>query len=56
VSFNGLRVGEVLSVGLVADDPGAVAATIKVSNAAPVRSDTRAKLESQGWAAQRRSR
>ena len=48
VSFNGLRVGEVLSVGLVADDPGAVAATIKVSNDTPVRGDTRAKLESQG--------
>jgi phospholipid/cholesterol/gamma-HCH transport system substrate-binding protein len=48
VTFNGLRVGEVVSVGYVASDPGAVSSLIKVEGDAPVRADTVARLESQG--------
>ena len=48
VTFNGLRVGEVVSVGYVANDPGAVSSLIKVEGDVPVRADTVAKLESQG--------
>jgi phospholipid/cholesterol/gamma-HCH transport system substrate-binding protein len=48
VTFNGLRVGEVVNVGYVASDPGAVSSLIKVEGEVPVRADTVAKLESQG--------
>jgi len=48
VTFNGLRVGEVVSVGYVANDPGAVSSLIKVEGDVPVRADTEARLESQG--------
>jgi phospholipid/cholesterol/gamma-HCH transport system substrate-binding protein len=46
VNFNGIRVGEVVSVKL--DDPRRVVALAMVENAAPVRKDTRVGLEFQG--------
>jgi phospholipid/cholesterol/gamma-HCH transport system substrate-binding protein len=48
VTFNGLHIGEVTSMGFVANDPGRVAAFIQIDNAAPVRADAKARLESQG--------
>lgn len=48
VLFNGIRVGEVTSLGLNPDDPREVMATIAVVAATPVRSDTEAGLEFQG--------
>lgn len=48
VLFNGIRVGEVTSLALVADDPGRVVTRIGVSPQTPVREDTRASLEYQG--------
>ncbi|HEU4806534.1 MAG TPA: MlaD family protein [Nitrobacter sp.] len=46
VNFNGIRVGEVVSVKL--DDPRRVVALAMVENAAPIRKDTRVGLEFQG--------
>ncbi|MEH6950096.1 MlaD family protein [Nitrobacter sp. NHB1] len=46
VNFNGIRVGEVVSVKL--DDPRRVVALTMVENAAPIRKDTRVGLEFQG--------
>src|SRR5438270_2886899 len=40
VLFNGIRVGEVTDLGLVADDPRRVNATISVALPTPVRADT----------------
>jgi len=48
VLFNGIRVGEVTSLELVADRPREVHATIAVPQATPVRSDTRIGLDFQG--------
>lgn len=48
VLFNGVRVGEVTEIELAPNDPGRVYATIEVSNRAPVKKDTRARLEYQG--------
>ena len=48
VRFNGIRVGEVTGVELVADDPSRVLATIAVDPKTPVKTDTRARLEFQG--------
>ncbi|MGB8398173.1 ABC-type transport auxiliary lipoprotein family protein [Bradyrhizobium sp.] len=48
VLFNGIRVGEVTDLSLAADDPRRVNATISVSVATPVRSDTKVGLEFQG--------
>jgi hypothetical protein len=48
VTFNGLRVGEVRSIGFFPNDPTRVAAMIDVTENAPVKSDTQARLESQG--------
>src|SRR5471030_2448068 len=48
VLFNGIRVGEVTDLGLAPDNPRRVNATISVSSAAPVRSDTKVGLEFQG--------
>jgi phospholipid/cholesterol/gamma-HCH transport system substrate-binding protein len=48
VLFNGIRVGEVTSLELVADRPRDVHATIDVAEHTPVRSDTRVGLEFQG--------
>jgi len=48
VTFNGLRIGEVTSMGFVANDPSRVAAFVQVDNDAPVRADAKARLETQG--------
>ncbi|MGE3643695.1 MAG: MlaD family protein [Beijerinckiaceae bacterium] len=48
VLFNGLSVGEVKKLDFVANDPGKVFATIEVAGNTPVKTDTRARLESQG--------
>ncbi|HEY5080692.1 MAG TPA: ABC-type transport auxiliary lipoprotein family protein [Bauldia sp.] len=44
VLFNGVPVGEVTDLGLIADAPGEVMATISVARATPVRTDTRVGL------------
>src|SRR5215831_14310900 len=48
VLFNGIRVGEVTSLELVADRPHDVHATIGVAERTPVRADTRVSLDFQG--------
>ncbi len=49
VLFNGLKVGEVTSLGFVPGYPSQVVADIDVTNAsAPINSDTKAQLETQG--------
>jgi phospholipid/cholesterol/gamma-HCH transport system substrate-binding protein len=48
VLFNGIRVGEVTSLALVADRPNNVHATIAVAEHTPVRSDTKVGLDFQG--------
>lgn len=48
VTFNGVRVGEVKSIELSPTRPGVVYAGIEVSLRAPVKKDTRARLEYQG--------
>jgi phospholipid/cholesterol/gamma-HCH transport system substrate-binding protein len=48
VLFNGIRVGEVTSLALVADRPHDVHATIAVAERTPVRSDTKVGLDFQG--------
>lgn len=48
VLFNGIRVGEVTSLELVADRPQDVHVTIAVAEHTPVRSDTRVGLDFQG--------
>ncbi len=49
VLFNGVRVGEVTTIGLLPEDPSQVYALIDVDASAPVRSDTKAKLEYSGF-------
>jgi phospholipid/cholesterol/gamma-HCH transport system substrate-binding protein len=48
VSFNGLRVGEVTSIDFLPAEPDRVAAMIEVNERTPVKTDTIARLESQG--------
>jgi phospholipid/cholesterol/gamma-HCH transport system substrate-binding protein len=48
VLFNGIRVGEVTALGLDADSPQEVTATIAVDRYTPIRSDTDVSIESQG--------
>lgn len=48
VRFNGLRVGEVTEINIMPSDPGRVVATIEVDRATPMKTDTKARLESQG--------
>lgn len=48
VLFNGIRVGEVTGLGLNADAPQDVIATIAVDRGTPVRSDTQVGIETQG--------
>jgi phospholipid/cholesterol/gamma-HCH transport system substrate-binding protein len=48
VQFNGIRVGEVTSLDLVANRPNNVHATIAVAEHTPVRSDTKVGLDFQG--------
>src|SRR3954471_15338126 len=48
VLFNGIRVGEVMDLGLAPDNPRRVNATISVASTTPVRADTKVGLEFQG--------
>ena len=48
VLFNGIRVGEVTDLGLNADAPQEVIATIGVVNGTPIRADTQVSIETQG--------
>ena len=48
VLFNGIRVGEVTTLELVADHPHDVHATISVAERTPVRADTKVSLDFQG--------
>jgi len=48
VNFNGVRVGEVVDLGLDAADPKQALVTISVASGTPLRSDTRVSLEFQG--------
>jgi phospholipid/cholesterol/gamma-HCH transport system substrate-binding protein len=48
VLFNGIRVGEVTGLGLKADAPQDVIATIAVVRGTPIRSDTVVSIETQG--------
>jgi len=48
VLFNGIRVGEVTALDLVADRPHDVHATIAVAEHTPVRADTKVSLDFQG--------
>jgi len=50
VLFNGLRVGEVKELGIEPDNPRQIYAVLKVSQSAPLRVDTIARLEAQGLA------
>ncbi|MFM9973053.1 MAG: MlaD family protein [Beijerinckiaceae bacterium] len=52
VRFNGLRVGEVSTINLVANDPSRVTAIIEIEQKTPVKADTRARLEYQGLTGQ----
>jgi phospholipid/cholesterol/gamma-HCH transport system substrate-binding protein len=52
VRFNGLRVGEVMAIDLVPNDPSRVMAIIEVDQRTPVKADTRARLEYQGLTGQ----
>jgi phospholipid/cholesterol/gamma-HCH transport system substrate-binding protein len=52
VRFNGLRVGEVVAIDLVPEDPSRVQAIIELDAKTPVRGDTRARLEYQGLTGQ----
>ncbi|MGD0185869.1 MAG: MlaD family protein [Roseiarcus sp.] len=48
VLFDGLRIGEVTQIGFVATDPRQVQVMIDVTGTAPIRKDTKARLEIQG--------
>jgi phospholipid/cholesterol/gamma-HCH transport system substrate-binding protein len=48
VLYNGLRVGEVVSIQLMPEDPSKVVARVDVDASTPVNVDTRARLEFQG--------
>src|SRR5947207_454766 len=48
VLFNGIRVGEVTDLGLVADNPRKAVATIAVATGIPVHADTKVGLDFQG--------
>ncbi|BCB19776.1 organic solvent ABC transporter substrate-binding protein [Bosea sp. ANAM02] len=50
VLFNGLRIGEVKEIEIEPTDPGQIYAILKISQSAPLRVDTSARLEAQGLA------
>ncbi len=49
VLFNGVRVGDVTHIDLAPSDPSQVEAIIAIDSRVPVRSDTKARLEYQGF-------
>jgi phospholipid/cholesterol/gamma-HCH transport system substrate-binding protein len=50
VLFNGLRIGEVRELDIEPDNPRQIYAILKISQSAPLRVDTIARLEAQGLA------
>jgi phospholipid/cholesterol/gamma-HCH transport system substrate-binding protein len=48
VQFNGIRVGEVTAINLVADDPHRVEVLVDLVGHVPINQDTKARLEIQG--------
>lgn len=46
--FNGIPVGQVMSISLLPDDPSRAVAMVAVDPNTPIRTDTRARLEYQG--------
>jgi phospholipid/cholesterol/gamma-HCH transport system substrate-binding protein len=48
VLFNGLNVGAVTSIDFLEKDPSRVAALIDIAGRTPIKTDTKARLESQG--------
>jgi phospholipid/cholesterol/gamma-HCH transport system substrate-binding protein len=48
VQFNGLTVGEVTDIQFSPSDPGKIYTKIAVSSGVPMRTDTKARLDSQG--------
>lgn len=50
VLFNGLNVGEVTGIEIRPDDPRQIYAVVRVDQATPLRADTRARIEAQGFA------
>ncbi|GJE16532.1 MlaD family protein [Methylobacterium marchantiae] len=46
VAFNGIKVGEVMDVRLLPQDPRRVVAMVEVDRTTPLRADTRARLDS----------
>ncbi|MEI9916543.1 MAG: ABC-type transport auxiliary lipoprotein family protein [Methylovirgula sp.] len=48
VQYNGIRVGEVTSLGLNRDNPGEVDATIAIERGTPLRADTKVSVDFQG--------
>jgi phospholipid/cholesterol/gamma-HCH transport system substrate-binding protein len=48
VLFNGLNVGAVTSIDFLEKDPSRVAAVIDIAGRTPIKTDTKARLESQG--------
>jgi phospholipid/cholesterol/gamma-HCH transport system substrate-binding protein len=48
VLFNGLKVGEVTNLSFVNGDPSQVVADVDVTTNAPINTDTKARLETQG--------
>lgn len=50
VLFNGLRIGEVRDIDIELDNPRQIYAILKISQSAPLRVDTSARLEGQGLA------
>lgn len=50
VLFNGLRIGEVRDIEIEPNDPRQIYAILKISQSAPLRVDTSARLEGQGLA------
>ena len=48
VHFNGIRVGEVTSLGLSSEHPKRVTVTVSIDPPTPVRADTRIEIEFQG--------
>ncbi len=48
VHFNGIKVGEITSIGLVKDNPKQVDARVRVTSDVPIRADSYATAEAQG--------
>lgn len=48
VRFNGITVGQVSNIQLMPNDPSRAVATVEIDPTAPIRTDTRARLEYQG--------